>query len=242
MTEQLAPRDTHGSETLDAMARAPRYNAWQVRVLRKWIGRRIIEIGAGLGNISTELRRLDPELLVVTDIDPAYRASLARKFEGDPKVRVESLTLPETGVAGRFAADRFDTAIALNVVEHIEDDFGTVRSMAELVVPGGHVVILVPALQAIYGAMDTALGHFRRYDKQRLRSLLEAADLDVEHLAWFNRAGVPGWWWHGRVRGRADIPPAGARAFDALVPLLQYEWLLPLPFGQSVIGIGRKRG
>lgn len=241
MTEPLVPRDTHGSETLDAMARAPRYNAWQVRVLRKWIGKRVLEIGAGLGNISVELRQLDPELLVVTDVDPAYRASLSRRFEGDPSVRVEPLTLPEPGVHGRFATDRFDTAIALNVVEHIEDDYGTVRSMAEAIAPGGRVVILVPALPAIYGAMDAALGHFRRYDKQRLQSVLATAGLEIEELAWFNRAGVPGWWWHGKVRGLAAIPPAGARAFDRLVPLLQHEWLLPLPFGQSVIGVGRKR-
>ncbi len=241
MTEPLVPRDPHGSETLDTMSLAPRYHAWQVNVLRRWIGRRVIEIGAGVGNISAELRRLDPDLLVVTDVDPAYRASLRQRFGDDPSVRVEALGLPDPDVGSRFGPHRLDTAIALNVVEHIEDDYGTVRGMADAIEPGGRVIILVPALQAIYGAMDEALGHFRRYDKARLRSLLESADLDVEELAWFNRAGVPGWWWHGKVRRRATIPPGGARAFDSLVPILQHEWLLPLPFGQSVIGVGRKR-
>jgi hypothetical protein len=148
--------------------------------------------------------------------------------------------LPLEGIATRFAAERFDTAIALNVVEHIAEDFGAVRSMAEAVVPGGHVLILVPALQSIYGAMDTALGHYRRYNKDRLRAVLTGAGLEVVMLRWFNRAGVLGWWWRGKVRGLSDIPVRSAGAFDRLVPLLRHERLLPLPFGQSVIGVGRR--
>jgi SAM-dependent methyltransferase len=241
MSHPEAPRDRHGGETLDAMAAAPRYNAWQIDVLRPWIGRRILEIGSGIGNITRELRALDPELLVATDLDPAYRQRLMTQYSADPVVRVESVELPLPNIAARFAAERFDTAIALNVVEHIEDHVGAVRSMAEAVQPGGHVVILVPALQAIYGAMDTALGHFRRYDKRQLRSVLDAAGLEVVHLSWFNRVGVLGWWWRGRVRGLADIPASSAATFDRLVPLLRQERWLPLPFGQSVIGIGRRK-
>ncbi len=240
MNEQPAPRDRHGGETLDAMSAAPRYNAWQIEVLRPWIGRRILEIGSGIGNMTRELRALNPELLVATDLDPAYRQRLAAQYPADPVVRVESVELPLPDIAERFRAERFDTAIALNVVEHIEDDFGAVRSMAEAVMPGGHVLVLVPALQSIYGAMDEALGHYRRYDKARLRSVLESAGLDVAMLVWFNRAGVLGWWWRGKVRGRADIPASSARMFDRLVPLLRHERLLPLPFGQSVIGVGHR--
>lgn len=240
MTQQPMPRDVHGGETLEALAAAPRYNAWQVELLRPWIGRRILEIGSGIGNITRELRQQGPELLMATDLDSAYRERIMAQYQGDPVVRVESVELPLPDIATRFAAERFDTSIALNVVEHIEDDFGAVRSMAEAVVPGGHVLILVPAMQSIYGAMDTALGHFRRYDKQRLRSVLTAAGLEVVMLRWFNRAGVLGWWWRGRVRGRSDIPASSAAMFDKVVPLLRHERLLPLPFGQSVIGVGRR--
>lgn len=240
MTQTPMPRDVHGGETLDAMAAAPRYNAWQVEILRPFIGRRILEIGSGIGNITRELRRLDPELLMATDLDPAYRQRVAEQYANDPVVRVESVELPQANIADRFAAERFDTSIALNVVEHIEDDFGAVRSMAEAVVPGGHVLILVPAMQSIYGAMDKALGHYRRYDKERLGKVLTSAGLEVRMLRWFNRAGVLGWWWRGRVRGLADIPSSSARMFDSLVPLLRHERLVPLPFGQSVIGVGRR--
>lgn len=239
MTQQQ-PSDRHGGETLEAMSVAHRYNAWQVDILRPWIGRRVLEIGSGIGNITNELLRLDPELLIATDLDPVYRDRVAQRFASSSVLRVESVELPLPGIAERFATDRLDTAIALNVVEHIEDHVGAVQSMGQALQPGGHVVILVPALQSIYGAMDVALGHYRRYDKQLLRSVLEAAGLEVVHTSWFNRAGVLGWWWLGKVRGRADIPASSAAAFDRLVPLLKQERLMPLPFGQSVIGIGRR--
>jgi SAM-dependent methyltransferase len=241
MTAPQLPADRHGGETLEALAAAPRYNAWQIEVLRPWIGKRILEIGSGIGNMTRELRATGPELLVATDLDPAYRERVRVQYATDPVVRVESVELPLAGIEQRYAADRLDTAIALNVVEHIEDHVGAVRSMGEAVQPGGHVVILVPALQAIYGAMDAALGHHRRYNKAMLERVLREAGLEVVHLRWFNRVGVLGWWWRGKVLGRADIPASAAGAFDKLVPLLRHERLVPLPFGQSVIGIGRRR-
>jgi SAM-dependent methyltransferase len=233
------PEDVHGGATLDTLAAADRYNAWQVDLLRPHIGRRVIEIGSGIGNISAQLLRLDLDRLLLTDMDEAYRQTLRTRFGADPRVTVDQLHLPAPDARVRFAEERFDTAIALNVVEHIEDDLGAVRTMRDALVPGGRVVVLVPAMQAIYGKMDEALGHFRRYTRASLVDLFRRADLTVEHSTWFNRAGVPGWWWHGKVRGRADVPAGGVRLFDSLVPLFRLERFLPLPFGQSVIAIGR---
>ncbi|HRP07202.1 MAG TPA: hypothetical protein PLL69_01825, partial [Gemmatimonadales bacterium] len=137
-------------------------------------------------------------------------------------------------------SERLDTAIALNVVEHIEDDVGAVRSMADSLVPGGRVVILVPALQWIYGRMDEELGHFRRYNKELLGGVLERAGLQVEALFWFNRAGVIPWWWRGKVLRKPALDGGGIAMFNRLVPLFRMERFVPLPFGQSVIGIGRR--
>lgn len=241
MSQPAGPKDVHGGATLETLADAKRYNAWQVDLLRPYIGKRIVEIGSGIGNISTELLKTNPERLVLTDMDEAYRSRLRERFGDDQRVMVADLQLPAPGIQARFAAERLDTAIALNVVEHIDDDVGAVSSMRDALVPGGRVLILVPAMQSIYGRMDEALGHFRRYDPGSLKKLLTACDLEIEHLTWFNRAGVPGWWLHAKVRGRADVPVGGVRLFDSLVPLFRLERFLPLPFGQSVIGVGRKR-
>ena len=237
--DPVLPGDHAGAETLEILAEAPRYNRWQFDMVAPWLGTRILEVGAGIGNMSEQFLGGRPELLVVTDTDPFYRDRLAERFAGRAEVVVEALSMPDLSAGPRFAQYRLDTVIATNVVEHIEDDLGTVRTMRDLLVPGGRAVILVPALQSLYGTLDRELGHFRRYGPSRLRLLLERAGLEVEQLRWFNRVGVLGWWFNGRVRGVNRIPLDQLRSFDRLVPLLRLERFLPLPFGQSLIAVGR---
>jgi SAM-dependent methyltransferase len=233
------PGDLAGAETLELLASAPQYNRWQFEMVAPFLGRRILEVGSGIGNMSEQFLEGRPELLVATDTDPYYRARLAERFAGRPDVVVEELSMPDPGAGPRFARHRLDTVIATNVVEHIEDDLGTVATMRHLLVPGGRAIILVPALQMLYGEMDRELGHFRRYSRGGLAHLLRRAGLTVERMMWFNRAGVFGWWFNGRIRKVSRIPLDQLRAFDRLVPLLRLERLVPLPFGQSLIAVGR---
>ncbi|HRP07201.1 MAG TPA: hypothetical protein PLL69_01820, partial [Gemmatimonadales bacterium] len=94
--------DEVGSSTLAALADARRYNRWQVDMIRPYLGKRILEIGSGIGNISVEVLDLNPERMVLTDIDPWYRERLKERFGDDMRVRVESLVLPDAGVATRL--------------------------------------------------------------------------------------------------------------------------------------------
>lgn len=233
------PLDAAGAETLEILTAAPHYNRWQFDVIAPFLGRRILEVGAGIGNMSDEFLRTSPELLVVTDTDEFYRRRLRERFAGRKEVVVEMLTMPDPGAVARFLPHRLDTAIALNVVEHIEDDVGTLAAMKSLLAPGGRVIILVPALQAIYGELDRQLGHFRRYGRATLDAAFRNAGLHVERMFWFNRVGVLGWWFNGRVRKITRIPIDQLRGFDRLVPLLRLERYVPLPFGQSLIAVGK---
>lgn len=239
MAPELVPGDAAGAETLELLASAPRYNRWQFEVVAPFLGRRILEVGAGIGNMSAQFLEGHPELLVATDTDSYYRARLTERFAGRPEVVVEHLSMPDPDAGRRFAQYRLDTIIATNVVEHIEDDQGTVTTMRRLLVPGGRAIILVPALEALYGEMDRELGHFRRYSRAGLASLMRQAGFEVQRMMWFNRVGVFGWWYNGRVRKMRRIPLDQLRAFDRLVPLLRLERFLPLPFGQSLIAVGR---
>lgn len=241
MSEDLAPGDAAGAETLAIMAAAPNYNAWQYDLIAPWIGKRVLEIGSGIGNISAHILREPRELVVLTDTDAWYRGELARRLGSRPEVRVDSLTLPDPTAAARFAGDRLDTAVALNVVEHIEDDIGTLATLRSIVVPDGRVVILVPAMDQLYGTLDQELGHFRRYTRRRLRDAFEQAGLRVVQMQWFNRVGTLGWWLNARVRSARRIPINQLKLFDALVPALRWERYLPLPFGQSLIAVGSPR-
>ena len=238
MPESVVPGDAAGAETLEIMAAAPRFNAWMYATVAPYLGRRVLEVGSGIGNMSAHMLGADPEQLVLTDTDAWYRDQLRERFEGRAEVRVDHLTLPDPTARARFADDRIDTIIALNVVEHIEQDVAALRTMREVLVDGGRIVILVPALQALYGEMDRELGHFRRYSRRSLTHTFARAGFRVDRMIWFNRAGVPGWWFNGRVRKVKRIPVDQLRTFDALVPLFRIERFLPLPFGQSLIAVG----
>ncbi|HEX3235775.1 MAG TPA: class I SAM-dependent methyltransferase [Gemmatimonadales bacterium] len=230
--------DVAGAQTLEIMASAPRYNAWQYETIAPYIGSRVLEVGSGIGNMSLHLVESGRELVVLTDTDEWYRDQLRTRFGVHSNVAVAPLTLPDDHAARVFARHRLDTVVALNVVEHIPDDVGALRTMGTMVERGGRVVVLVPALEALFGSLDRELEHQRRYTRRTLRAAAEAAGLRVEALFWFNFVGTFGWWWNARVRRTPRIPTDQLRTFDALVPLLRLERYLPLPCAQSLVLVG----
>ncbi len=202
--------------------------------LRRWIGRRVLEIGSGIGNLSAFL--VDREQLVLTDTREEYLNRLRTRFASHRNIRVAHLYLPNDVQA--LGGQRFDTAICLNVLEHVDDDISALVAIRGLLAPSGRLVLLVPALPALYGTMDRALGHHRRYKRAGLADLLEATGFRVQHVEYFNLAGIPGWWWAGRVLRRETIPAGSLKLYDALVPLFRLERLIPWRVGQSLIAIG----
>jgi SAM-dependent methyltransferase len=203
--------------------------------LRPWVGRRVLEVGAGIGNMSAFL--VDRERLVLADTEPYYLHRLRERFDDRPNVRVVELRLP--AFDPQLVAERVDTVICLNVLEHVEDDRGSLSAMRQLLEPGGRLVLLVPALRPLYGTLDEALGHFRRYAPTELGRMVEESGFRVRHLEYFNLAGVPGWWLASRVLRRKLIPTEALRCYEALVPLFRLERWLPWRVGQSLIAIGQ---
>jgi SAM-dependent methyltransferase len=232
-----AEDDPVGIETLERLAAAaPRYNAWLIERVLPWVGRRVLEIGAGVGTMSAFLT--DRERVVLSDTNAGYLERLRARFAGHSQMRVVALRLPATD--GDLQAERLDTIICLNVLEHVRDDEQSLSTMYQMLQPGGHLVLLVPSLPAIYGTLDRALGHFRRYTPSELRQKYAAAGLRMRHLEYFNMAGIPGWWFTGRVLKRELIPTGSLRWYDALVPLFRLERFLPWRLGQSLIAVGER--
>ena len=237
---QLAdtPVDRAGAETLEILQAAPRYNRWQYSRIAPYLGHRVCEVGAGIGNMSTLLREIAPDLLLLTDMDPYYRDTLRHRYGSFPEVLVEELTLPDDSAPNRFRRYELDTVVALNVIEHIQEDVEALRCIAGMLRPGGRAVILVPALQTLYGSLDKELGHVRRYTRHSLGHHMRLAGFRLETVFYFNLVGTLGWWINARLRKVPRIPVEQLRYFDALVPILRLEDRVPLPFGQSVIAIG----
>jgi hypothetical protein len=132
--------------------------------------------------------------------------------------------------------------LCLNVLEHIEQEEASLTAMRHLLDPGGRLVLLVPALRPLYGTLDKALGHFRRYARRELVRTLDATGFRVRHVEYFNLGGALGWWLASRVLRRPMISTAALLWYEALVPLFRLERWLPWRVGQSLIAIGEVRG
>jgi SAM-dependent methyltransferase len=234
----IRPADQAGAETLEIMEAAPNYNSWQFSRVAPYLGRRICEVGSGIGNMSALIAGSRPELLVLTDTDPYYRGLLQDRFASSPEVVVDQLTLPDLSARDRYQPYALDTVVALNVIEHIASDVEALGSIAGMLRPGGRAVILVPAFQMLFGSLDRELGHVRRYTRSSLGQRMREAGFRVEQAFYFNLVGTIGWWVNARLRKVPRIPVEQLRYFDALVPMLRLEDRVPLPFGQSVIAIG----
>src|SRR6185312_8193629 len=89
--------------------------------------------------------------------------------------------------------DDYDAVVALNVLEHIPDDVGALRSFTRLLRPGGAVVLIVPAFPIAMSAFDRAIGHQRRYRKHTLRAAVQAAGLQLEVIRHVNGPGLLAW-------------------------------------------------
>jgi SAM-dependent methyltransferase len=240
--DTIHPADPAGAETLEIMQAAPRYNRWQYSRVAPYLGRRICEVGSGIGNMSTLLLDGAPELLVLTDTDHYYREALQQRFSARQHVLVEELTLPDYMAGSRFQEFRLDTVVALNVIEHIAGDLEALRCIRDMLQPQGRAVILVPALEGLFGSLDSALGHQRRYTRRSISDLMRQAGFRVERVFYFNLLGTIGWWLSARIRKVQRIPLPQLRYFDSLVPVLRIEDWFRLPFGQSVIAVGAVDG
>jgi len=132
----------------------------------------------------------------------------------------------------------------MNVLEHIQNDQAAVADFVSRLKPDGSLIILVPAVPSVFGRIDERLGHYRRYSKAGLHSLLTQSGLMVEKLRFFNFVGLLGWWWNTKVAKREKQSDTQILFFDRfLVPWLSaIEKLLAPPIGQSLLAVGRKAG
>lgn len=228
-----------GHVTLTRMARLEPYNRWLVSRFEHAVGRRVLEIGAGFGNITRHLK--GRELLVASDLDPVALEHLKGVFRDDPSVRIASYRFPLDGSSREeVRAIGIDTVVCLNVLEHIEDDRTTLANLKEALSPDGRLILLVPAFARLYGTLDEHLHHFRRYEKAELEQKIREAGFELEDLRFVNRPGIFGWWLNGRVLRRRVLPRGQLMAFKLLMPLLKREEVEPPSSGLSLLAIARK--
>jgi SAM-dependent methyltransferase len=214
----------------------PNYLSWVAELCLPRLGHRVLEVGAGLGAITARYER--GRDVVANDVSPACVRALRERFADHPNVLVEDRDLRTLELDTRF-----DSVLMVNVLEHIADDAGALRELRRLLVPGGNVVVYVPALNGLYGARDERIGHYRRYSVWRLREVFRAAGLEPVELRWCNFLAIPAW----ATLGRSDVedPQRSGRLLSlwdrTAVPAGRIiESHVRIPIGLNVLGVGRR--
>jgi glycosyltransferase involved in cell wall biosynthesis len=235
-----APANDVGAITLRRMASLAPYNRWLHERFEHYLGTRILEVGSGVGN-QTQFFVDGREQVLASDVEAHYLRELGGRFGNKPNVRTASYRFPLSEADRQeLAAERLDTIVCLNVLEHIEHDRDTLRDFAAVLQPGGHLVLLVPALKALYGSLDENLHHFRRYASDELRDAVTSSGLIIDTMRYLNRPAVPGWFLSSRILRRRVMPRGQLRAFKWVMPLLKLEEQRPPGFGLSLLVLARK--
>ncbi|MFT3744905.1 MAG: class I SAM-dependent methyltransferase [Pyrinomonadaceae bacterium] len=226
---------------LEAMSFAVNYHKWILDEFRPYIGRKVIEVGAGTGDFST--------LLLNEKIDELSLVEPSEMFEQlSTNIASESISVGFfhnifADLAGQFVGTKApDTIIYINVLEHIEDDAHELRLMYDCLVPGGHALIFVPALPSLYGEFDRQIGHFRRYVKKGLNDLATDAGFKVVKAKYFDFVGIFPWFVKYKILGSASLESGLIKLYDTVaVPVNKVaESIVTPPIGKNLLFVLEK--
>ncbi len=224
-------------QTLQRMRKLHRYNQWIFSKFRPFLGRRVLEIGSGIGNITKFL--LDRDFVMASDVEPKYLTLLKNIFGPYKKFVVEDLDISRTDIK-QYCSYHIDSVICFNVLEHIDKDEEALKNIFTLLEPKGRLLLFVPSHRWLYGSLDQSLGHYRRYDKEELKKKLENSGFKVMVLKYFNQSGILGWYVNGKILRKKELPAYQLRIYNLLVPFFKVEELFRLPFGTSLLAIAEK--
>jgi SAM-dependent methyltransferase len=237
-SDNIFTHDSYGAKIIFRLSKARKFNNWMSETISPYVGQNILEIGAGIGNLTAAF--LPRKSYNATDVNPLYLKMFNRLKENSPFLKTAYLDLNDVSTFQRLGK-RFDTVICLNVLEHIEDDQAALRNIACLLDPGGMAVVLVPQGQWLYGSLDRVLGHVKRYSQKELEYLSDQTGFDCNKMIEFNRVSSLPWFLNGRVFKTKTFSKFQMIMLEFFVPLFKViDKFLPWP-STSLIAILTKK-
>jgi len=236
--------DSSGASTLETISEAHKFNEWMYETIKPYCKGKVLEIGSGIGNISTFFIR-DNYNIQLSDIRESYCSILEAKFNSYPNylgAQIINLTNPDFENMYAEHLEQYDTVFALNVVEHIYDDALALENCSKLLRKNGNAVILVPSYQKLFNQFDLELGHYRRYNKRNLSKVFKKSNYQLLHKQYFNFVGILGWFFSGKILKKKTIPKGQMKLYNSLVPIVKIiDKLIGNSMGLSTIVVGKKR-
>lgn len=173
------------------------YSTWMYDTYSDYVGSKIFDVGAGTGRmVSYYIDKASS--VVATDIFDSQIEIMNTKFKQYPYFVAKNIDILKNDLS-EFA-EKFDTVICINVLEHLENDYLAVEKMKSLLIPSGKLIIMVPAWNKLYCDMDANVNHYRRYDPGMLLDIATQNQMKVKKHIYFNMMGIIPYWLKGRKK------------------------------------------
>lgn len=232
----MSDEHRYAGKDLEAMSFAVNYHRWILSVFEPFLGKRVVEVGAGTGSFSELLLERGLESLAL--VEPStemYRQLCRRMQELSTSAMVKTYNARFESVASQVGPA--DSIIYINVLEHIADDVRELNVVRDFLEPGAKLLIFVPALRWLHGSYDRQINHYRRYARAELEQKCVAAGFRVIESRYFDLLGVLPWWVKYRLLQSNNMEPGAVRFYDQrIVPLAKrLESAIKPPLGKNIL-------
>jgi len=243
LSHEKGPTAYDGRE-LEAMDFAVNYHRWILSWFRPFLGKRIVEVGAGKGSFSKLILEQPLESLCLVEPSEKMYQVLCAQIASAATAKIITYNALFGEVAREIKSKQQpDSIIYVNVLEHVANDEAELGILCQCLEPGGRIFILVPALQWLYGEFDRQLGHYRRYARRELCDKCERAGFKVLRSGYVDLIGIVPWWTKYRLLKSTSMQPRAVSFYDRLViPLSRrLESLLTPPIGKNIVLVAERK-
>lgn len=222
-------------ESLKLVSQARLYNKWIFSLIEPHLNSPVLEVGSGIGTITRFI--LQKNRVLATEVDKEYIEILRNNFKSNKNFKgAIFLDLTKYKKIGSF-----ETVVCTNVLHHIKNDTLAIANLSKHLKTNGHLILQEPAHMFLFGSLDKAQNHYRRYDKKNLVKKFQKNEFEIEQVFYFNLLGFFGWLFNSKLLKRSTISPSQIGLIDKFIWFTsRFERKIHLPFGLSVFVIARK--
>lgn len=174
------------------------YNKWIFKIIKKHIGKKVLELGAGPGRFSKFLMKENLNSLLLLEPSPPFFEELLKITASQNYIEIVNSDIENFNEPSKLQF--FDTIISIQALEHIENDETAILKASKYLQHGGKIIIHVPAMKWLFGHWDKQIGHYRRYEKKDVLRIAKATNLKICEIYYFNFIGIAAWWLNFRLK------------------------------------------
>ncbi len=178
---------------LEDNSKTPNYNRWIYGNFKNFLGQGILEIGAGIGNITSCFENSLDKRVILVEIMDEFLEVLEERYGRRKEFRILKCDVSDESFVDLVKGSKIATVLCINVLEHIQDDLKALSNIRKVIENDANFIILAPAFKLLFSRWDKAVGHYRRYNKKGLLDLLDVSGFKVEEVYYMNFVGFFGW-------------------------------------------------